>query len=59
MHLKRMRGMRKEMIPSYLDEYLWRSWFFPKKATRAQYFHGLVTAIRKGAWKNKKYTNNY
>jgi len=51
MHVKKMRGMRKDMIPSYLDEYLWRSWLFPNKPTRAQYFHGLILGIRKGSWR--------
>ena len=51
MHVKKMRGMRKDMIPSYLDEYLWRSWMFRNKPTRAQYFNGLVLGIRKGSWR--------
>ncbi|KAJ8574943.1 hypothetical protein ON010_g4268 [Phytophthora cinnamomi] len=32
-----MRGMTKEKLDSYLDEYMWRSWFFPPKASIDQY----------------------
>jgi transposase-like protein len=53
MHVKKMRGMRKDMIGSYLDEYMWRSWFFPKKARLDQYFNGLIFGIRKHSWDTK------
>ncbi|KAH9126040.1 hypothetical protein LEN26_009473 [Aphanomyces euteiches] len=29
--LKCMRGIRKDLLPSYVDEFLWRSWFFPRR----------------------------
>ncbi|ETP14231.1 hypothetical protein F441_10821 [Phytophthora nicotianae CJ01A1] len=35
-HVKSMRGMRKDHLDSYLDEYMWRSWFFPPKPSRAR-----------------------
>eukprot|EP00644_Phytophthora_capsici_P017436 jgi/Phyca11/127269/e_gw1.67.124.1 len=44
-HIKSMRGMTKDKLDSYLDEYMWRSWFFPPKATIGQYMGGLVVAI--------------
>ncbi|KAJ8571626.1 hypothetical protein ON010_g5211 [Phytophthora cinnamomi] len=44
-HIKSMRGMAKENLDSYLGEYMWRSWFFPPKATIGQYLGGLVVAI--------------
>ncbi|ETI37763.1 hypothetical protein F443_16371, partial [Phytophthora nicotianae P1569] len=30
-HIKSMRGMTKKRLDEYLDEYMWRSWFFPPK----------------------------
>ncbi|ETL90993.1 hypothetical protein L917_10420 [Phytophthora nicotianae] len=30
-----MRGMTKKRLDEYLDEYLWRSWFFPPKTSVA------------------------
>ncbi len=53
MHVKKMRGMRKDMVGSYLDEYMWRSWFFPKKVSLHHYFHGLSFGIRKHSWNEK------
>ncbi|ETI44402.1 hypothetical protein F443_10895 [Phytophthora nicotianae P1569] len=44
-HVKSMRGMRKDHLDSYLDEYMWRSWFFPPKPSVGQFFTGLVLAI--------------
>ncbi|ETP14255.1 hypothetical protein F441_10796 [Phytophthora nicotianae CJ01A1] len=35
-HIKSMRGMTKKRLDEYLDEYLWRSWFFPPKNKRGQ-----------------------
>ncbi|EGZ26929.1 hypothetical protein PHYSODRAFT_257615 [Phytophthora sojae] len=48
-HIKRMRRMSVNMIPEYLDEYLWRSWFLPEKATPTDSRRGLIKAIRKYA----------
>lgn len=44
-HIKCMRGMQKKDLDAYIDEYMWRSWFFPPKATGAEYMNGLVQAI--------------
>lgn len=44
---KRMRGISKPHLPSYLDEFLWRSWFFPARTTGAQYLKGKILAIQK------------
>ncbi|KAH9136670.1 hypothetical protein AeRB84_018301, partial [Aphanomyces euteiches] len=44
-HLKAMRGVAKDMIPELLDEYLWRSWFFPKLARDEQIMCGICQAI--------------
>ncbi|KAE9121982.1 hypothetical protein PF010_g6903 [Phytophthora fragariae] len=46
--MKSARGMAKTMVAGYLDECLWRSWYFREKASKADYVHGLVIAIRKG-----------
>ncbi|KAG6618870.1 Pleiotropic drug resistance protein transporter [Phytophthora cinnamomi] len=37
-----MRGMTKEKLDSYLDEYMWCSWFFSPKASIG---HGLVLLV--------------
>ncbi|KAH9152649.1 hypothetical protein LEN26_003656, partial [Aphanomyces euteiches] len=39
--LKCMRGIRKELLPSYVDEFLWHSWFFPRRAEtdKVEYDH--------------------
>ncbi|KAJ8530380.1 hypothetical protein ON010_g14534 [Phytophthora cinnamomi] len=44
-HIKHMRGMTKDRLDGYLDEYMWRSWCFPVRASTASYLAGLVTAI--------------
>ncbi|ETL35622.1 hypothetical protein L916_12271 [Phytophthora nicotianae] len=46
-HTKVMRGMTKSALDGYLDEYVWRSWFFPRKATTAQAMCGLVQLINR------------
>ncbi|POM65681.1 Hypothetical protein PHPALM_18568 [Phytophthora palmivora] len=46
-HLKRMRGIRKELLTGYLDEFLWKTWFFVGKVPVSTYMEGLVMAIRK------------
>jgi hypothetical protein len=46
-YIKVKRGMKHELLPSFIDEALWRSWFFPRGATSAQYFKGFVAAIKK------------
>ncbi|OWZ15070.1 LOW QUALITY PROTEIN: hypothetical protein PHMEG_00011355 [Phytophthora megakarya] len=47
--LKSERGIRKSVVPQYLDECLWRSWYFKqtKKPQASQYFHGLVLGIQR------------
>ncbi|GMG14930.1 unnamed protein product [Phytophthora fragariaefolia] len=42
--VKSERGMLKTKVPSFLDECLWRSWFFDqnKRTTPSEYSHGLV-----------------
>ena len=46
-HLKKMRGIHKDLLPSYLDMYLWKSWFCPPKATVAETFKCLVDGIKR------------
>jgi len=46
-YLKRMRGIQKESIDSYLDEFLWRSWYFPQKPTNAEFFMGFIQGVKK------------
>lgn len=45
--LKGMRGLHKDQVPAFLDEQLWRSWFFHPGVTPDQYFKGLTIAINK------------
>jgi transposase-like protein len=44
---KKMRGIDKHLLPSYLDEYLWRSWYFDGTVSPSEYFEGLVAGIKK------------
>ncbi|POM58183.1 Hypothetical protein PHPALM_37208 [Phytophthora palmivora] len=30
-HINYMRGMKKEDLDAYIDEFMWRSWFFPPR----------------------------
>ncbi|KAG3115514.1 hypothetical protein PI124_g5432 [Phytophthora idaei] len=46
-HLKRMRGIRKDMLPAYLDEFLWKTWYFAGKVPVCTYLEGRVMGIRK------------
>lgn len=46
-HLKRMRGIKKEMVASYLDEFLWRTWYCPKRPQAHLVMCGLVAGIKK------------
>ncbi|ETV67863.1 hypothetical protein H257_15987 [Aphanomyces astaci] len=46
-HIKTMRGMVSDLLPSFLDECLWRSWYFPPDASGTTYFKGLVVGIKK------------
>ncbi|ETV88692.1 hypothetical protein H257_00214 [Aphanomyces astaci] len=39
---KAMRGMHRPHLPLYLDEYLWRSWYFPLGSDGKMYFKGLL-----------------
>ncbi|OWZ06999.1 hypothetical protein PHMEG_00020667 [Phytophthora megakarya] len=47
--VKSERGMMKTKLPSFLDEWLWRSWYFDqRKRTRGSaFFNGLVLGIRR------------
>ncbi|KAI9988182.1 hypothetical protein PInf_024452 [Phytophthora infestans] len=45
--LKKMRGINKHLLPSYLDEYLWRSWYFDGTLDPSEYFEWLVCGITK------------
>eukprot|EP00644_Phytophthora_capsici_P016991 jgi/Phyca11/21129/fgenesh1_pg.PHYCAscaffold_83_\ len=45
--LKKMRGIDKHLLPSYLDEYLWRSWYFDGTVSPSAYFEGLLAGINK------------
>ncbi|KAK1929632.1 putative transposase-like protein [Phytophthora citrophthora] len=36
-HIKSLRGMTRERLDSYLDEYMWRSWYFPTRAAAGDY----------------------
>ncbi|EGZ09995.1 hypothetical protein PHYSODRAFT_262161 [Phytophthora sojae] len=42
-----MRGMKKTLLPMYLNEYLWRSSFTPPQATPTDLLRSLVTGIVK------------
>lgn len=44
-HIKSMRGMEKKHLDGYIDEFMWRSWFFPPRSTGIVYFNGLVQAL--------------
>ncbi|KAE9146483.1 hypothetical protein PF006_g8749 [Phytophthora fragariae] len=46
-HLKRMRGVRKELLAGYLDESLCETWFFAGKVHVCTYLEGLAMVIRK------------
>ncbi|KAG6616976.1 uncharacterized protein IUM83_04770 [Phytophthora cinnamomi] len=46
-HLKRIRGVRMELLAGYLDEFLWKTCFFAGKVPVCTYLEGLVMAIRK------------
>ncbi|OWY98176.1 hypothetical protein PHMEG_00031122 [Phytophthora megakarya] len=45
--LKSFRGYPKHLTPSYIDEWLWRTWFFPPRASPQQFFKGLVDGIKR------------
>ena len=42
-----MRGMPNHLLPMYIDEFLWRSWFLPPKPTPTMALRGIVSAITK------------
>ena len=46
-YIKAMRGMNSEHLDGYVDEFMWRSWFFPPRASGGQYLCGLVCAIKR------------
>ncbi|KAG2790127.1 hypothetical protein PC129_g10230 [Phytophthora cactorum] len=42
-----MRAMKRALLPAYLDEYLWRSWFTPPQATATEVLRAIVSDIVK------------
>ncbi|OWZ13401.1 hypothetical protein PHMEG_00013279 [Phytophthora megakarya] len=44
-HIKAMRGMTQKYLDGYIDEYMWRSWFFPPRCSPGEYMCGLVQAV--------------
>ncbi|ETV66063.1 hypothetical protein H257_17392 [Aphanomyces astaci] len=46
-HIKTMRGMVSDLLPPFMDECLWRSWYFPPGASGTTYFKGLVVGVKK------------
>lgn len=40
-----MRGAKREAINSYIQEYLWRVWFLPKRASPTDVIRTLVLSI--------------
>lgn len=46
-NLKKMRGICKDLLPSYLDFYLWKTWFLPESATIEDTFRGFLLALRR------------
>ncbi|KAH9083264.1 hypothetical protein LEN26_021019 [Aphanomyces euteiches] len=44
--IKSMRGVHRSLLQSYLDEFLWRSWYFPTSRSGKMYFKGLILGIR-------------
>ncbi|EGZ09771.1 hypothetical protein PHYSODRAFT_523904 [Phytophthora sojae] len=45
--IKAARGMRKTVVTGYLDECMWRTWYFAEKPAKSHIFQGLLTGIRK------------
>ncbi|KAG1694216.1 hypothetical protein DVH05_021872 [Phytophthora capsici] len=47
--MKSERGMKKVKVPSFLDECLWRTWYFDqaKKTKTSEFFHELVIDIKR------------
>ncbi|ETP20067.1 hypothetical protein F441_06123, partial [Phytophthora nicotianae CJ01A1] len=41
------RGYPRHLLPSFIDECLWRVWFFPPRPTPQQFMKGLVDAIKR------------
>ncbi|KAI9993211.1 hypothetical protein PInf_015282 [Phytophthora infestans] len=39
--------VKKELLPMYLDEYMWRNWFAPPKANATEVMHALIKGIIK------------
>eukprot|EP00644_Phytophthora_capsici_P013634 jgi/Phyca11/549627/estExt2_Genewise1Plus.C_PHYCAscaffold_330170 len=44
-HIKAMRGCSKKYLDGYIDEYMWRSWVFPTRASPGEFMCGLVQAV--------------
>ncbi|KAG6574350.1 NADPH-dependent diflavin oxidoreductase 1 [Phytophthora cinnamomi] len=44
-HIKAIRGMKKDYLDGYLDEYMWRSWFLPARSSPGEYMCGLAQAV--------------
>ncbi|KAG1703934.1 hypothetical protein DVH05_028551 [Phytophthora capsici] len=46
-HIKAMRGCSKKYLDGYIDEYMWRSWFFPTRSSPGEFMCGLVQAVQR------------
>ncbi|ETP39149.1 hypothetical protein F442_13374 [Phytophthora nicotianae P10297] len=46
-HITAMRGCSKKYLDGYIDEYMWRSWFFPTMASPGEFMCGLVQAVQR------------
>ncbi|KAG3179181.1 hypothetical protein PC128_g16046 [Phytophthora cactorum] len=44
-HIKAMRGMSKDYLDGYVDEYMWRSWFCSVRASPGEYMCVLVQTV--------------
>ncbi|KAG3071582.1 hypothetical protein PC121_g9180 [Phytophthora cactorum] len=44
-HIKAMRGMSKDYLDGYIDEYMWRSWFCSVRASPGEYMCVLVQTV--------------
>jgi IS1 family transposase len=45
-NIKAMRGCNTELLASYLDLYLWKSWYLPQKPTVAMTMNGIIKGIK-------------
>jgi hypothetical protein len=42
-----MRGMQKNQLESYINEYLWRSWHIPRNSTAEDILYAFITTVNK------------